>query len=167
MDRANDAVWMAEAAEESTHVWSHKARIALFLSAMRHFQDSLRKREVTVHYRELDDRGNRGDLAGELAAAVGKLRPQKLILVEPGEWREFYAQRSFVMRADAPVSIEQILVSQGFVGNWRPGHGGDPSVEGRIVSVAMDHIAIARSAPEVGDVVVHFPRVGYRVTPLE
>lgn len=46
------------------------------------------------------------------------------------------------------------------------GHGGDPSVEGRIVGVAMDHIAIARSAPEVGDVVVHFPRVGYRVTPL-
>ena len=43
--------------------------------------------------------------------------------------------------------------------------GGDPSVEGRIVSVGIDTIAIARSAPEVGDVVVHFPRVGYRVTP--
>ena len=53
------------------------------------------------------------------------------------------------------------------VGVMPDGHGGDPSVEGRIVSVAMDHIAIARSAPEVGDVVVHFPRVGYRVTPLE
>lgn len=46
------------------------------------------------------------------------------------------------------------------------GDGGDPSVEGRVVSVGIDHIAIARSAPEVGDVVVHFPRVGYRVTPL-
>ena len=43
--------------------------------------------------------------------------------------------------------------------------GGDPTVEGRIVSVDIDAIAIARSAPEVGDVVVHFPRVGYRVTP--
>ena len=31
-----DAVWMAEVAEESTHVWAHKARIALFLAAMRH-----------------------------------------------------------------------------------------------------------------------------------
>lgn len=31
-DPATDQVWMAEVAEESEHVWSHKARIALFLS---------------------------------------------------------------------------------------------------------------------------------------
>lgn len=48
--------------------------------------------------------------------------------LSPGEWRQFYAQRSFVMRASHPVSIEQILVSQGFVGNTRAGHGGDPSM---------------------------------------
>ncbi|MCB9595572.1 MAG: IgGFc-binding protein [Sandaracinaceae bacterium] len=48
--------------------------------------------------------------------------------LEPGQWREFYSQRSFVLRADAPVSIEQILVSQGWVDDWRPGHGGDPSM---------------------------------------
>ncbi len=48
--------------------------------------------------------------------------------LEPGEWREFYAQRSFVMRSDAPISIEQILVSQGWVDEWRPGNGGDPSM---------------------------------------
>jgi glutathione S-transferase len=45
--------------------------------------------------------------------------------------------------------------------------GGDPSVEGRIAGVSIDTIAISRSAPEVGDITVHFPRVGYRVTPLE
>jgi len=44
--------------------------------------------------------------------------------------------------------------------------GGDPMVQGHIVSVDMHTIAISRSALEVGDVVVHFPRVGYRVTPL-
>jgi deoxyribodipyrimidine photolyase-related protein len=32
-DPAQDAVWMAEVAQESTHVWTHKARIAVFLSA--------------------------------------------------------------------------------------------------------------------------------------
>ena len=31
-----DAVWMAEVAEGATHVWSHKARIAPFLTGMRH-----------------------------------------------------------------------------------------------------------------------------------
>ena len=36
-DAAVDAVWMAEAAEESTHVWSSKPRTAMFLAAMRHF----------------------------------------------------------------------------------------------------------------------------------
>lgn len=45
--------------------------------------------------------------------------------------------------------------------------GGDPTVEGRVVAVSMYTIAISRSAPEVGDIVVHFPRVGYRVTLLE
>ena len=44
------------------------------------------------------------------------------------EWREFWADRSFVMRASEAVQIEQILVSQLWVGYWRDGHGGDPSM---------------------------------------
>ena len=86
-DREQDVVWMAEVTGESKHVWSHKARIALFLSAMRHFRIALEKRRFRVHYRQLNDRGNSGDFMGELKAAVKKHRPEKLILVEPGEWR--------------------------------------------------------------------------------
>ena len=52
-DPAVDAVWMAEVAEESEHVWTHKARIAVFLSAMRHFRERLRERGISVDYREL------------------------------------------------------------------------------------------------------------------
>ena len=44
-DREQDVVWLAEVAEESTHVWTHKARIVLFLSGMRHFRDSLKRRK--------------------------------------------------------------------------------------------------------------------------
>jgi deoxyribodipyrimidine photolyase-related protein len=54
-DPTCDAIWMAEVAEEATHVWSHKARIAIFLSAMRHFRDWLRQQGYTVHYHALDD----------------------------------------------------------------------------------------------------------------
>ncbi|MGE0784909.1 MAG: IgGFc-binding protein [Sandaracinaceae bacterium] len=48
--------------------------------------------------------------------------------IQPGEWREFYAQESFILRASGPVSIEQILVSQGWVDDWVAGNGGDPSM---------------------------------------
>ena len=82
-----DAVWMAEVVEEATHVWSHQARIALFLAAMRHFRDGLRERGFTVHYRALDDAPNAGTLGEELLATASRVTPEKLIVVQPGEWR--------------------------------------------------------------------------------
>jgi deoxyribodipyrimidine photolyase-related protein len=104
-DPAQDAVWMVEVAEESTHVWSHQARIVLFLSAMRHFRSTLEGRGVTVHYRELDERGNRGTFAGELAASVERLRPQRLIVVEPGEWRVANALAEVARPAGLPLDV--------------------------------------------------------------
>ena len=86
-DPAADAVWMVEVSAEASHVWSHKARIVIFLSAMRHFRDALRQQGITVHYRLLDDHQNRGTFASELADAVKRLKPKGLILIEPGEWR--------------------------------------------------------------------------------
>jgi deoxyribodipyrimidine photolyase-related protein len=82
-DPKQDAVWMAEVTGEATHVWSHKARIAIFLAAMRHFRDELRNRGVTVHYTELTD----STLGKELARSIPHLKPAKVIVVEPGEWR--------------------------------------------------------------------------------
>ena len=57
-DATRDAVWMAEVADESTHVWSSNPRIALFLAAMRHFALALRRAGKTVHYRRIDDAAN-------------------------------------------------------------------------------------------------------------
>lgn len=85
-DRDSDIVWMAEVTQESTHVWTHKARIVMFLAAMRHFRHSLAAAGIRVHYRQLHDRGNQGSLTSELAVAVKKLKPQGIVLVEPGEW---------------------------------------------------------------------------------
>lgn len=56
-DAQLDRVWMAEVAEESTHVWSSKQRTALFLSAMRYFAQALRSKSISVDYRSLPDEG--------------------------------------------------------------------------------------------------------------
>jgi deoxyribodipyrimidine photolyase-related protein len=78
---------MAEVDEEATYVWSSKSRIALFLSAMRHFRDALRKKGFPVAYHALGEQRGKASFASELGRAVKRLKPQKLILVEPGEWR--------------------------------------------------------------------------------
>ncbi|MBS1826271.1 MAG: cryptochrome/photolyase family protein [Acidobacteria bacterium] len=82
-DPRRDCIWMAEVEEEATHVWSHKARIALFLSAMRHFREDLRGRGWRVEYSE----GEFASLAAALQGAMERLRPESVHVVEPGDWR--------------------------------------------------------------------------------
>lgn len=83
---AQAEVLMIESPVESTVVWVHKARIALFLSAMRHFADELRKAGYTVHYRKLDETGPHG-LAAEVEALCQQHGYTELDMAEPGEWR--------------------------------------------------------------------------------
>lgn len=104
-DPAQDRVWMAEVAEESTHVWSSKQRIAIFLSAMRHFAAELRERGLPLSHTRLDDAGNTGTLAGELQRAIADLRPQDLILTAPGDWRLLQALRSVAAQAGLPLEV--------------------------------------------------------------
>jgi glutathione S-transferase len=42
--------------------------------------------------------------------------------------------------------------------------GGDPTVRGRIARLTVDTIALRRHDDRVGEVIVHFPRVGYRIS---
>jgi len=86
-DPSQDVVWMAEVAEESTHVWSAKQRIAVFLAAMRHFADAVRARGWPLAYTRLDDADNAGSLQQELAKAIVQLQPAALVLTAPGDWR--------------------------------------------------------------------------------
>ena len=86
-DPALDAVWMAEVAEESMHVWSTKPRIAMFLAAMRHFEQALQQAGLKVHYRRLDDPDNTATLAGELKWALHAFSPDGLVMTAPGDWR--------------------------------------------------------------------------------
>jgi len=81
-----DHILMAEVAEESTHVPSHKARIALFLAAMRHFAEELRAKGWPLTYLALDQHPY-PSLAAALRATADKLRPEKVVMVEAGDYR--------------------------------------------------------------------------------
>ncbi|UCF33548.1 MAG: cryptochrome/photolyase family protein [Phycisphaerales bacterium] len=107
LDRTRDAVLMMEVAEEATHVPSHKQRIVLFLSAMRHFALDLARRDYRVHYIRLDDPQNTGSFAGEIERAVHALRPKRLMAVRPGEWRVFSQVQSWPGRFGVPVDIHE------------------------------------------------------------
>jgi deoxyribodipyrimidine photolyase-related protein len=85
-DPERDAIWMAEVREESTHVWSHKARIAVFIAGMRHFARAQEDSGRTVHYRRLG-RHEASSLGEALAEDIERLKPGQLRIVRPGDWR--------------------------------------------------------------------------------
>ena len=104
-DAQHDAVWMAEVAEESTHVWSSKPRIALFLAAMRHHAQALRGAGWRVDYRHLDDPGNLGSLGAELRATIARLKPQGLVMTAPGDWRVLQAIQATAKAQQKPLML--------------------------------------------------------------
>nr|WP_255719369.1 cryptochrome/photolyase family protein [Pelomonas sp. P8] len=106
-DPACDAVWMAEVAEESTHVWSSQPRIAMFIAAMRHFAAALRDAGLPLHYRRLDDTDAQEDLAAQLRADIATLRPQTLVLTRPGDWRVLQALQAVASEAGLPLALRE------------------------------------------------------------
>ena len=112
-DAGRDRVWMAEVAEESTHVWTHKARIAVFLAAMRHFRDRLRRERIEIDYTELAAKPVAKEpqtLAAALLASLARLKkagfaPATLVVVEPGEWRVQEMLRAAALEARIPLEI--------------------------------------------------------------
>lgn len=86
LDRTHDAALMIEATSEAQVVWSHQARIVLFLSAMRHFAETLRAAHIPLHYLGLEQVGPT-TFAERLAEQLQRWQPDTLVVVEPGEWR--------------------------------------------------------------------------------
>ena len=104
-DRALDLVVMCEVADEATYVRHHKKKIILLFSAMRHFADELRAQGWRVAYTRLDDHGNSGSLAGEVARAVATHRPERILITEPGDWRVLQIIRSWSNQLNLPVDV--------------------------------------------------------------
>lgn len=104
-DPALDAVWMAEVREEATHVWSHPARIALFLAAMRAYAQARLDAGCRVVYRRFDAPDALPDLGTALATDLATLRPQRVVWVWPGDWRVAQQLIEVVEHAGVPYSV--------------------------------------------------------------
>lgn len=83
----NDFVLMAEVPEESTHVWSHKARLALFFSAMRQFAAHQQSIDRAIEYWRIGthDCATLADVVHRFVETHPDI--SALCLLEPGDQR--------------------------------------------------------------------------------
>ena len=102
-DAAQDRVWMCEASDESTHVPSAKQRIAVFLSAMRHFAQALRAEGLPLDYSEQAE----GGLSPSLAATLRTQPVQRVVLTQPGDWRVLQGLRAAVTEAGVELDLRE------------------------------------------------------------
>jgi len=122
-DARLDCIWMAEVAAESTHVPSHKARSALFLAAMRHFRDELQRRGLHVEYRELDGHPER-TLGEALRSDLARLRPNCVVLLQPGEHRVAAEIAAAAQEAGIPLEMRDdahFFITPGEFDAWARG----------------------------------------------
>jgi deoxyribodipyrimidine photolyase-related protein len=82
---------------------SSRIRTALFLSAMRHYAADRRAEGLPLHYTSLGD--ERATLAEALAADLQRLRPQRLVLCAPGDWRVLQSLRAVAAAAGLPLDL--------------------------------------------------------------
>lgn len=107
-DPAQDLVWMAEVEQEATHVWSSKQRIALFLSAMRHFAQALTKLGRPLQYHRLAPSASPTEaqsFSDVLKPALAVLSPQRVVMTAPGDWRVFKQLQTVVEAAGLKLEI--------------------------------------------------------------
>ena len=94
-DLARDTVLMVEVLEEAEYVPHHKRKIAFLFSAMRHFAEDLHGQGWRVRYVKLDDPDNSGSFTGELTRAIADIKPDRLVVTEPGEYRVLAMMRDW------------------------------------------------------------------------
>ena len=120
-DLACDQILMVEALEEATYVRHHKKKIAFIFSAMRHFCEALRAEGWKVHYVCLDDDDNRGSFRGEVSRAVDDLQPERVRVMEAGEWRVRTDMEDWHKALGCPVDIledQRFICSHDRFRNW-------------------------------------------------
>jgi deoxyribodipyrimidine photolyase-related protein len=120
----DDVILMAEVPQESTHVWSAKPRTAFFLSAMRHFAEELRRAKHNVEYLRIGTHAHQS-LADAITATAKNVKPQKIVLVEPGDWRVEQSIRALEKPLGIPVVLREdthFMCSRTAFAEWAKGY---------------------------------------------
>ena len=105
VDPRDAVLLMVEVSEETAYVRHHKRKIAFILAAMRHHAAALRQAGWTVDYVRLDDPDNTGSFTGEIARAVERHAPTRIITTEAGEWRVLVMQQAWETLFGIPVDL--------------------------------------------------------------
>ncbi len=82
-DPKADEIFMVESRHEAQYVWFHKAKIVLFLSAMRHFAKGLKSLNYPITYVQ----DSPLSIVSALKEKIQKEGIVHIVCVEPGEWR--------------------------------------------------------------------------------
>lgn len=123
-DPTQDRVMMCEVRSEATYVKHHKKKIALIFSAMRHFAQELAAQNFPIDYTFYDDPENAGSFLGEVARAVQKYKPQKIIVTFPNEYRVAEDIKGWSDHLGLPVEIrddDRYLSSVSEFQDWSEG----------------------------------------------
>lgn len=111
LDKSRDALWMAEVESEISGVPSHQWRITGFLAAMRHYRDDRRREGWRVSYRQLADtpneEGEADNHAEALSADLKRLKPERAVLVRPGDLRVQASLVDVLSASGLPWSLEE------------------------------------------------------------
>lgn len=124
LDPARDIILMAEVRDETTYVHHHKQKIALILSAMRHFAAELSEEGLRVDYVTLDNPNNSGSFTGEVNRAIARHNATRVIVAEPGEYRVLEMMRKWSSQFDIPVEIfedRRFIASRARFARWADG----------------------------------------------
>lgn len=106
-NKKTDIILMCEVWDEATYVKHHKKKIAFLFSAMRHFAQDLKNKGFQLRYIKLDDPKNTGSFSGEVERAAREIKPDKIIVTAPGEYRVLMNMQKWEQRLGVSVEIHK------------------------------------------------------------
>lgn len=120
IDLSKDCVWMSEVKQESNHVWSHKARILLFLASMRNFARTLKSRGYWLIYHKIEDH-DFSSIGTALLHDLRKFQPSSVELVQPGDHRVLQQITQTTRREGITLNVHEdqhFITTQAFFSDW-------------------------------------------------